>query len=301
MNVVRMAPLAKPSLDDESTFTDIERPRVPRPSIRPEIRPPAPRDDDDATLVYSSGMRAAPLAPPVAKRESVRPRAASMFPPPPVDRPRVFERPVREEKSARTILRPSLRDERTDLRPVTYAAAAPIFPPHVQVERPSLRAVTLEADEPSIAPRPTRPEPRERVAIAAAAALFAPIVLAFAFLGPGDAVAMQATLITPPVLASAVLTSVDARAVPNAEVTPIAAAPVVPSAPAVIDVEPTPRPVVRVATAPAPRANAPRPAILTPPAPHAVAPKAVPAPKSGLPDAEAASALARAQLEAALR
>jgi hypothetical protein len=260
-------------------------------------------------------MRAVPVARSGAKPESVRPRATSTFPPPPVDRPRVFERPARvEEPSARTSLRPpprhdvrDARDERTSLRPMTYESASPAVAARPMavaiVERPSLRAVTFEVEAPSVAA--IRPPPRERVAIAATAALFAPIVLAFAFLGPGDAVAATATLITPPVLATAVLETADAHPTaitpPPAPVVAAASAPpVAPPAPAVIDIHPAavappPRPVV----ASTPRAYAPRPAILTPPAARPVATKA--ASKSGLPDAEAANALARAQLEAALR
>jgi hypothetical protein len=296
-----MAPPMTPRSDDESTFTELVRPPVPRPSIRPEIRPPA-FDDDDATLVYSSGMRAASVSRVDARRESTRSRA-SMFPSPPADRPRVFERPSRDETSARTVLRPSLRAETTELRPASYATNTPRLGAAastiVRTERPSLRAVTLEVDEPQPV-SPIRREPKERMAIAAAAALFAPIVLAFAFLGPGDAVAAQATLITPPVLATAVLAAADVRAPPLEAPTPVSAAP----APAVIDVHPAPA-MGTPSAAYAPRtqrAYAQRPAILTPPhPPRLTAAPAQGASKSGIPDAEAASALARAQLEAALR
>jgi hypothetical protein len=300
-----MAPRTEPAPEDDATFTAIERARVPRPSMRPEIRPPAAREDDDATLVYSSGMGAAPLVP--AKRDGIRPRTASVFPPPPADRPRVFERPSREEKSARTVLRPSMRPETTELRPVSYSPPPPQFatPAPFPVERPSLRAVTIEAEPPlvaAVAPR-VRAYPQERMAFAAVAALFAPIVLAFAFLGPGDAVAAQATLVTPPVLAAAVMTTVDARpAAPAAlsagAVAAVVAAPATPPAHAAI--EPAHAPA-RVARPAAPRYYVQRPVILAPPGPRPAVAKASPAAKSGLPDAEAASALARAQLEASLR
>ncbi len=288
----------KPSrLDDTTRIDTRSHLAVPRTTLRP----PPVQDDEGATRVYTVPVKVE-AAPP-----SSRPR--NSFPEPPRDRPRVF---AREAQMDVTTLRPSRTDERTELRPQMSSDAPPPMPsrPSIAPSTYSVPAPEVSVDLPAVVTAS-----RTRIAAIAAVATAAPFALVLALLGSVDrpiANAMAATQpavaqasaflaeITPPVLApvaepAAVVTS--AKRFPSiAPLTPAVAPPPRPPNPtAVAAAPPAPRPTAYAyAAAPSPRPAAPtsRPA-----APKAKAPGSV----TELPDAQAADALARAQLEAALR
>lgn len=288
----------KPSrLDDTTRIDTRSRPAAPRPTLRP----PPVQDDEGATRVYTAPVKLE-VAPPSS-------RARNSFPEPPRDRPRVFER---EAQMDVTTLRPSRSDERTELRPQMSSDAPPPMPsrPSIAPSTYSVPALEVSVDLPAIVAAS-----RTRIAAIAAVATAAPFALVLALLGSVDrpiANAMAATQpavaqalafiaeVTPPVpapIAEPAAVVASAKRFPSiAPVTPAVAPPPRPPTPtAVAAAPPTPRPAAYAyAAAPSPRPAAP--------APRPAAPKAkVPGATTELPDAQAADALARAQLEAALR
>ncbi len=290
----------KLSMHDDMTQFDAPRVSVPRPTLRPPVH-----DDEGATRVFTVPVKRLEVAPPSQ-------RARNSFPEPPRDRPRVFEHTPQMEV---TTLRPSLNDERTQLRPQMESDAPPApssrasIPPSTY----SVPALETSVDLPAAA----RTASRMRIALIAAAATAAPFALVLALLGSVDrptanasagasnAVAQASTflaLVTPAQPAPAPVVE-PASAVASAKrfpsIAPVAApvvAPVVAPPPRA----PSPPPVAYAAAAHAPRpafAAAVRPPVAAKPAPKTKAPTA----STELPDAQAADALARAQLEAALR
>lgn len=295
----------KPSrLDDTTRIDTRSRPAVPRPTLRP----PPVQDDEGATRVFTVPVKRLEVAPP-----SSRPR--NSFPEPPRDRPRVF---AREPQMDVTTLRPSLSDERTSLRPQMSSEPPPApSSSHASIPPSAYSVPSIETNvaPPKIVAMMTAS--RMRIALIAAAATAAPFAIMLALLGSverptssamasaSQAVSQASTFIAqvaPPPGAPAPVVTEQPSLVASAKRFP-AIAPVTPA------VAPPPRPPNPTAVAAAP--PAPRPpayAYAAAPAPRPAAPAARPAtPKTKtptateLPDAQAADALARAQLEAALR
>lgn len=333
--------------NEEATRVDAPRPSVPRPGASqppPLPRKSAPRfeasDDEEATTLFARDKHAPASSP----RAVDRPR--SVFPEPPRDRPRVFERPQRADV---TTLRPSCVEERTELRPQAHVAASPSRPVHAPVPprhelhadgsraqyappappprsqapdetmppvvtRPSLvpAVITVAPPSPSDATPAFRRLGRLQVGALAFAAVLAPFVAIFALVGASEpAHAHAAASMSPAVVEASVFM---AHATPAPAAAPTAVADARPAAaPTTAALPPPPRPTAPptafAAAPPSPQPAAPRPVAAAPrpvvayaaPPP---APRPAAKPKSGpteLPDAQAADALARAQLEAALR
>ena len=269
-------------------------------AARPRGEVPMARTDDEMTVVDF------PRATPASR--TMTSRARNSFPPPPADRPRVFDRAPDVE---RTSLRPCTRDERTELRPTAAAvhveSAAPIALPTCSTS-PVTAGVRVHDALREAASRHWSAT-RVRVAALAVLAVIAPVVAALVVLGTEERSSARVSFVPPiteqvmRVAARITLGEVAAHAESEA---------------AVLAPAPLPVPIAQGAPVPttardapvrvrAPLANAfamaavarPMTTPLPPVRGRAVAPAATS--EIELPQSQAADALARAQLEAALR
>jgi hypothetical protein len=315
----------KPSKKNETTRIETPRPAIPRPTRQVP-------DDEAKTRFFvvpskrldeTSQHAEALQADEIHEVEEAPRRSRNSFPEPPRNRPRVFDRPAQAEV---TTLRPSLRDERTELRPLTHepiesrvearparteqsVVVAPEIPQPIPTRSSippasySVPAIETTIEIPNFQRMSTM-----RIAALSFVAVLAPFLCVVALLGNADPPVSRASAAAPPAVAQAVALITESTQAPTPVVAP---APVAPTpAP-----EPKRPPPVVVAAYHAPVAPPPPPAATAPFA-GAIAPAAVqrpiaraaaasPKPKkavaSELPDAQAADALARAQLEASLR
>jgi hypothetical protein len=252
-----------------------------------------------------------------------RVRVRNAFPPPPSNRPRVFER---EPDIERTSLRPASLDERTQLRPSAAPLAlgvplapqlAPLASPPTVTAPTAPTSTSLQVD--AMAMVRTWLSSHTRVVFLAAIAVMAPIVAALVVVGTEERASARVSAM-PPVTEQAMLTSrvavLAAVTASPPEVTAAAPLVVATTAPLATTRDVPSHTTARAPTAPFARAFAMTAAVRsfatastastpTRAAPlaraRAEAPAAMATSAMELPASQAADALARAQLEAALR